>query len=290
MFDIEKGLQEINTGRDMPGEALRQETRRMMRHAAEGRTKAAKKSFVWSYRAATGILLAILLLFAVFPRTGYCAAYYTIDINPSISVEVDRDDRVIAVHPENEDAAELLMSLNIVGMQFKEAFKAIVQAAVANNYLEQNGHVLVAHFGNTGGISEQEIQRIVREEANDTVSVLMLNGNKADFEKAKHEGAQAGIDLLKNNGKAKGLSSQDVDQLIRLFEENTKKSGQEKNNGNGDNADENKKSNNGKKTEPEESHGNTGTPQNQNTNEPDGTEENDSNGNNGENTDNGKKS
>lgn len=72
------------------------------------------KSKGFNYRLAIGISLAIILVIAIFPIYTFATfddtVYATVnfDINPSIAIEVNQDDKVIAVNALNEDGDKII--------------------------------------------------------------------------------------------------------------------------------------------------------------------------------------
>lgn len=243
LIDIEKELRSIKT-EYKPDERLRQRTRSLV--AGEiGKKRRGKVSFrraAFLYSPAAAVVLVIALCVSLFTAApAKAAGYYTIDINPSVSVGVDENNTVISVTPENEDAAVMLEGLDIKGMQFEDAFKTLLQAADVKDFLKEDGHVLVAYFGDGEGITQDEVNAIVNEQLPEKkISALALNGNTDDYDNAKKSGKKAGIELLLDNADAAGIEESDPDTVIDIMSDKLKdgqdKPGKDKgkgNNGNG---------------------------------------------------------
>jgi len=219
MIDIDRKLKSLNIDRHTPSETLRSSTRtRCASQAQDEMQHTAHKAhrplrLRWAIPAAA-LAVAVLMLIAIVPfGTVQAAGYYTVDINPSISFEVDSGDVVLAVTAENDDAADLLQGLDLAGMPFTGALRTVVQAASASGYLAQDGHVLIAHFGDGEGISQQQAQNIVQGEAGSTVRVLAMNTNRNRFEHANGE-ESAGMKLLREQAREQGVSADDAEALI----------------------------------------------------------------------------
>jgi hypothetical protein len=220
LIDIEKELAELKAQDFKPSEDLRLNTRAKVNSAARQSGQREVARFRPGNLKAVAAVLAILLVVSVFTVVPAQAAsdYYTIDINPSVSVAVDGHGNVISAAPENDDAKELLSGLNLKGMQFEKALKTIVQAAVQQQYLKEDGHLLVAHFGRNEGLTQQQLNSIVSEQIpGGNVSALMLSGDKEQYEKSKKSGQKAGIELLLSNAKEQGIDTKDVDSLIHMM-------------------------------------------------------------------------
>ena len=170
----------------------------------------------WTAAVAAAVM-ALVLLFVVLPSTA--TSYFTIDINPSISMEADSAGIILSVDAQNEDAQALLADLDLVGMPFLDAFRCIVRAAETEGYLKDNGHVLVAHFGTTAAVSETEIETAVQECTNVQVNVLLLQSGKQDYENARQNHQSAGISLLMRDAQRLGIDGADMDAIIAAMKQ-----------------------------------------------------------------------
>jgi hypothetical protein len=223
LFDIDKELQAMRAERYIPDEELRQKTRRLTSRAAReinGRKpRARKKSLL--YYPATAVVLAVILALSVFSAApAQAAGYYTIDINPSISVAVDNDENVLFVTAKNKEAKELLAGAGLAGMRFEDALKVVINSASQKGYLRDGGHLLVAHFGDSEGMSQQTLEQIVIEQLPERgVIALALNGGKDEFEKAQKAGQKPGIELLMGGAREVGIKEKDIDVVIDKMSE-----------------------------------------------------------------------
>ena len=69
---------------------------------------------------------------------GKAVSYVGIDVNPSVSLVLDKNDKVLSVLADNEDAQVLLYGENLVGMSADEAAKKIAELSVELGYLNEN--------------------------------------------------------------------------------------------------------------------------------------------------------
>lgn len=223
MFEIERELEKIRNESFAPDESLRRRVRaeiknRVRADGAEKARKARRAGTMYKAFSAAAVAAALLIIFSFnFFTPAVAAGYYTIDINPSVSVAVDADDNVISVKAENDDASDVLLGLSLTGKKFEEALRLVINAAVRKNYLKPDGNVLVAHFGGGGGITQLQLSAIVSEASRGDIAVLVLNGDKTDFENAQKSGERAGIALLMSDAKKMGIENGDVGSLIRIM-------------------------------------------------------------------------
>ncbi len=61
----------------------------------------------------------------------------TIDVNPSLSIAVDKQERVVAVIPLNKDAEPLLEGLDFVGVDLDVAVNAVIGSMVRHGYVNE---------------------------------------------------------------------------------------------------------------------------------------------------------
>ena len=229
MFDLEKELISISRFRQCPDDALREGTRIMVRRecrraqTAGGRHlfQAKRPRLKWLAWVATAAAAALALMLVLSPApTAQAAGYYTIDINPSVILRVDDGDIVLLASAGNAEASLLLDGLTLAGLDIGDALESIVRAAVQAGYFHVKGHVLVAHFGDTPGLTEQRAAQIVSSAAGESVSVMLLQSTKAEFESAGKAQKSAGIELLKKNARKLGLDeTMDLSGMITALQE-----------------------------------------------------------------------
>lgn len=213
MFDIDKELEKIKFKKHMPAEAVRQRVLHMAYEKTHKKAQPEKRRLkLLTALPIAAVLVAAILLF-VMP-TVQAAGYYTIDINPSISVEVDKNDNVLHVYAENDEAEKLLAGTNLAGMPFENAFGVIVELAAKQGYLKDESRVLVAHFGDTPGISIKQAKASIEEATKAQVRILLLQSEKSDYENAKRQNKKAGIELLNKKSEALNIEEQDTVKKI----------------------------------------------------------------------------
>lgn len=94
------------------------------------------------------------------PRTVY--AYVDIDINPSIELTIDKDERVLAARALNDDAAKLLGNLKLKSLKVDEAVNEIITECRKEGFIkpEGNGTVLVSASESSDKNNSQENEKL----------------------------------------------------------------------------------------------------------------------------------
>lgn len=90
----------------------------------------------------------------------------TLDVNPSISLDVNAKERVLAVTPLNEDATIILGDMDLTGTDLTVAVNALIGSMVQNGYLDDlQNSILVTVQNDDAARSDQ-----LRQEITDTIS------------------------------------------------------------------------------------------------------------------------
>ena len=128
-------------------DALKRSTKEFLFQQTKGYRKYGRSSYMNQVAAA-----CICLLLAFCGWEGY-SVYFTavstisVDVNPSIELEVNRFDRVIAVQSYNEDGKIISDSLKIRFMDYGEAVDLLFQNEKMAQYLNKELPVIVTVFG-----------------------------------------------------------------------------------------------------------------------------------------------
>ena len=86
----------------------------------------------------------------------------TVDVNPSVSLTVNRFNRVKEVTPGNEDAQALLDGVDLTGMRLRSALEKLTALLMENDYLSGTENAMLVSVENaTAGRSEALCKRVV---------------------------------------------------------------------------------------------------------------------------------
>lgn len=113
------------------------------------RTKQYQKTGFFSYKKLAAVMACFLLV--IFGWQGY-AVYFTpvstisIDVNPSIELDINRFDKVIDVQSYNEDGDILASSMNIRFLNYKEALNLLLRSENMASYLDPEQTVVITVF------------------------------------------------------------------------------------------------------------------------------------------------
>lgn len=124
-------------------EALKERTRRAVMQAAQNEARPRR-------RVKRGVAFAICAAAVVCVIFFGANAYFTptstisIDINPSIEMDVNRFDRVIDVRGYNDDGVEFASTLDVVNESYEDAIYEVLDSESVSDRLEADGVLSIA--------------------------------------------------------------------------------------------------------------------------------------------------
>ena len=110
---------------------------------------------------------AVFVLLLLGGILGYCAmdasrCIVTVDVNPSVSLTVNRFNRVKEVTPGNEDAQALLDGVDVTGMRLRSALEKLTALLMENDYLSGTENAMLVSVENAAaGRAEALCKRVV---------------------------------------------------------------------------------------------------------------------------------
>ncbi len=120
-------------------------------------------------------LLAIALTVVACSGSAANAAeetYVTIDINPSVELIVNGNEKVVYANALNEDAEVLLSGLVLVGMDVDEAADLIIQTAIELGYIDVEASDTVVQISS---VSDTALGEQIRERVKEAVNKAFIN-------------------------------------------------------------------------------------------------------------------
>ena len=237
MNSIERVLEEISIAEVEPDEELvrntRNECKKIIRNIRQAgiETKTKKAKLTVRLLAAASVVAFIFVAFIITsinnqsPLNG--AAYYTIDINPSFGFSVDENNVVLDVTMQNEDAKQMYEGIDCVGMDFLDAVKLIVEKAMANGYIKEEGqtYVLLGQFlsGDSKEDEEETLNNLLaglQADLGDNIHLIGVNGSQEDIEQAKELDVSPGILRLCNmTGEIQASDDTKIEDVVERMPE-----------------------------------------------------------------------
>ncbi|WP_338854389.1 anti-sigma factor domain-containing protein [Clostridium perfringens] len=183
---------------------------------------------IWTVPIVTAALIFISIISGIInvnnKNTPY--ALLTFDINPSFSIEVNKDNTVINAVALNDDAKSLDID-KIKNKSLDDALKLIKTSLKENKKFEDKNSLIVGFSfleENKNIEFEDNVKAVINENFND-FKIVYIQGDKGDYEEAKKVGISLGKysinKRLNNRFLEEQMKNITIDELIdRLNEEN----------------------------------------------------------------------
>lgn len=149
-------------------------------------TKTKNRVLALATAAAMFVLLAIGGVFAY--NTPYY--YVSLDVNPSLVMEVNRLEMVIGMDVLNDDAAAIIENLDWKNKNINSVISQTIQEIDDQGYLDQPGDILIATSGQNNSRTVDLTQSI-----GDTIEVMNINDTTVSIVAVGYEMVQAANEL-----------------------------------------------------------------------------------------------
>lgn len=129
-----------------------------------------KRTF--SPRHLAGIAAAFVLLiggmagFRTYRANYTVASTVSLDVNPSIEIEVNKKEEVLAVNPRNEDAQIVVSDMDFKGSNLDVAINALIGSMLRNGYLNELANSILISVDNQDPAKSAELQERLANEIN----------------------------------------------------------------------------------------------------------------------------
>ncbi len=181
---------------------------------------------IWTVPIVTAALIFISIVSGIInvnnKNTPY--ALLTFDINPSFSIEVNKDNTVINAVALNDDAKSLDID-KIKNKSLDDALKLIKTSLKENKKFEDKNSLIVGFSfleENKNIEFEDNVKAVINENFND-FKIVYIQGDKGDHEEAKKVGISLGKYIinkrLNNRFSEEQMKNITIDELIDIFNE-----------------------------------------------------------------------
>ena len=127
------------------------------------------------------IAAAAALVLAVGGFAGYQYQFavdtaVSIDVNPSIELEVNRQEKVLRATPLNDDAQTILDGMKLEGVNLKTAVNAVIGSMVQNGYFTDEVNSILLSVDNDDEAKRVALQEELTQGVNESLQQLSVNG------------------------------------------------------------------------------------------------------------------
>ena len=138
---------------------------------------ARKKKRRWAPLAAAACLALVVAAGGGgwYLQNNTVASVVSLDVNPSVTLNVNAKETVLSAVPVNEDGGDILAGMDLTGVQLDVAMNAIVGALLTNGYVDEltdQADAILANTSVNGAILSQTIQNSQQlQELSDTYGI-----------------------------------------------------------------------------------------------------------------------
>ena len=138
-----------------------------------------------------------------------------LDVNPSIELQVDAENKILECLAGNEDAEEILNNLNLAGVDMNTAITAIIGSMYINGFLVEDSNSILVSVDTK---DESNINTLLTDISNKINTVIQKSGLECSIIAQ----SVTVTDEIKQRAEAKGISvgkMQLVDKMVNLMED-----------------------------------------------------------------------
>lgn len=129
----------------------------------------------WAIAAAAALVLAVGG-FAGYQYQFAVDTAVSIDVNPSVRLEVNRQEKVLSANALNDDAEKILDGMDLNGTNLKTAVNAIIGSMVQNGYLTQDANSILLTVDNDDAAKREALQKELMADVNASLESLSMTG------------------------------------------------------------------------------------------------------------------
>lgn len=129
----------------------------------------------WAIAAAAALVLAVGG-FAGYQYQFAVDTAVSIDVNPSIELEVNRQEKVLRATPLNDDAQTILDGMKLEGVNLKTAVNAVIGSMVQNGYFTDEVNSILLSVDNDDEAKRVALQEELTQGVNESLQQLSVNG------------------------------------------------------------------------------------------------------------------
>lgn len=139
-------------------------------------TKRRWTSAIIAAAAALLLLVGGFYGYGVYRNNHQVDSIVSLDVNPSIELQVSRSERVLEAIPVNEDAAGILDNMDLTGTQLDVAVNALIGSMLRNGYIDELANSILISVENPDDQKSKELQARLTEDVSSLLQAQSVNG------------------------------------------------------------------------------------------------------------------
>lgn len=101
----------------------------------------------------------------------------SIDVNPSIEIEVNKDEKILAARAINDDAKKILEDIELKNVDLNTGIHAIMGSMLKNGYIDELKNSILVTVQNDNATSGQQLQTKLETQINEILESYKINAS-----------------------------------------------------------------------------------------------------------------
>lgn len=139
-----------------------------------------KKTRRWAHLAAAACLALVLVGggggYYYYSANNAVASLVSLDVNPSIQLEVNKNEKVLSATPMNDDGAEILADMDLKGTQADVAMYAIIGSLLQHGYVDELANSILITVEDDDQARGEKLQQELTAQADAALANAQVNG------------------------------------------------------------------------------------------------------------------
>lgn len=139
-----------------------------------------KKKRRWAPLAAAACLALVLVGggggYYYYSANNAMASLVSLDVNPSIQLEVNKNEKVLSATPMNDDGAEILADMDLKGTQADVAMYAIIGSLLEHGYVDELANSILITVEDDDQARGEKLQQELTAQADAALASAQVNG------------------------------------------------------------------------------------------------------------------
>lgn len=139
-----------------------------------------KKKRRWAPLAAAACLALVLVGggggYYYYSANNAVASLVSLDVNPSIQLEVNKNEKVLSATPINDDGAEILDGMDLKGTQADVAMYAIIGSLLQHGYVDELANSILITVEDDDQARGEKLQQELTAQADAALANAQVNG------------------------------------------------------------------------------------------------------------------
>lgn len=137
-----------------------------------------RQKLVYSFTTLSVIAIFALIISGITPaQESIVYSVIAIDVNPSLVLELDEEDKVINVIRNNTDADVIIGSMDLVGVDYDVAVNALIGSMLANGYINELANSVLLSVQSNDVVHQEELKISTSQAVSNILSSNLINGS-----------------------------------------------------------------------------------------------------------------